>query len=202
VSEKTALVPLEERSVDFYGDTLVAALVRIDDQPVVYVPVRPLCDYLGLSWSGQYERMRRDPVLAEALRSVRVTRTETGERELICLPLEYLQRSPVEPKSLRLAISGEAKRLWSGRKTGVVPADRGEARIPGALALGVSKAHSPGPVRGGAHLPGRLAQGSRVSRSVMYPRLKPVGLRPVAPAWCFQKPCSQAHSSTTDRWGA
>ena len=85
-----ALVPLEERSIDFYGDALVAVLVEVDDRSQVYVPVRPLCAYLGLAWSGQYERIKRDPVLAEALRSVRVTRTEGGERGVVCLPLEYL----------------------------------------------------------------------------------------------------------------
>jgi len=85
-----ALVPLEERSIDFYGDALVAVLVEVNDRSQVYVPVRPLCAYLGLAWSGQYERIKRDPILAEALRSVRVTRTEGGERGVVCLPLEYL----------------------------------------------------------------------------------------------------------------
>ena len=41
-----------------------------------------------------------------------------------------------------------------------------------------------------------------MAHSVMYPWPKPVGLRPLAPAWCFQKPCSRARSSTTDRWDA
>src|SRR6476620_3340876 len=85
-----ALVPLDERQIDFYGDEIVAVLVEEGGQATVYVPLRPLCEHLGLSWSGQRERVLRDEVLAEALRPVRVTRTHAGERELACLPLEYL----------------------------------------------------------------------------------------------------------------
>lgn len=90
MASEDVLVPLEERNVDFYGDEITAVLVEAASGPDVYVPVRPLCGYLGLAWSGQYERIKRDPVLADALRTVRVTRTEAGRRETICLPLEML----------------------------------------------------------------------------------------------------------------
>lgn len=49
MSEENALVPLEQKSVDFYGDEIVAVLVEMNDQQQVLVPVRPICDYLGLS---------------------------------------------------------------------------------------------------------------------------------------------------------
>ncbi len=35
-------------------------------------------------------RLKRDPVLSEALRSVIVTITGTGKREVVCLPLKLL----------------------------------------------------------------------------------------------------------------
>ena len=61
------------------------------EQLQVYVPVRPICDYLGLSWSGQRERINRDSILASELRFVRVTRTKQGGNpDLLCLPLELL----------------------------------------------------------------------------------------------------------------
>lgn len=87
--EDKALIPTEQRAVDFYGDELIAVLINREP----YVPVRPICDYLGVSWAGQRERMLRDAVLSEVVSTVRVTRTE-GEREvsreLLCLPLKYL----------------------------------------------------------------------------------------------------------------
>lgn len=92
--ENDTLVPIEEKEVDFYGDTIVAVLVHQTDadEPEIYVPIRPITDYLGVSWSGQRERILRDPVLAEAYRGVRVTRTpeEGGTQEMSCLPIKYM----------------------------------------------------------------------------------------------------------------
>ncbi len=68
----TALTPIEVRTVEFYGDEIIGALVRTGDEAQVYVPIRPLCDYLGLAWSGQFERIKRDEVLSEAIKGVRV----------------------------------------------------------------------------------------------------------------------------------
>lgn len=98
MSEETkALVPIEEKQVDFYGDDITAALVETSDegQSEIYVPLRPICDYLGLDWSAQYRRTRRHPVLAKTINSVAMTATGLpgvgkGQRELICIKLEHL----------------------------------------------------------------------------------------------------------------
>lgn len=88
MSEK-ALQPIEQKIVTFYGDDLIA--VQIYDG-TIYVPIRPLCDLMGLSWSGQRERIIRDTILSEMARGVRVTRTpdQGGEQEMTCLPLDAL----------------------------------------------------------------------------------------------------------------
>jgi P22_AR N-terminal domain/ORF6C domain len=91
MSDETALVPIDERDIDFYGDEITTALVKVESQTQIYVPLRPICKYLGLSWSGQSERIKRDPVLSEEARFVRVSRTARGGNpELLCLPLEFL----------------------------------------------------------------------------------------------------------------
>ncbi len=92
MAESSALVPSAGRIVDFYGDPIQGLIVTVDDQPTVYVPLRPICGYLGLDWSGQYQRLRRDAVLREVVRSVVVTPTnpQGGDPELLCLPLEFL----------------------------------------------------------------------------------------------------------------
>jgi hypothetical protein len=91
LSDETALalVPVEERQVEFYGDQITAALVETTGQGTIYVPIRPMCDYLGLTWSSQLQRIKRDPVLSE-MQTVVVINTVQGPRETICLPLEYL----------------------------------------------------------------------------------------------------------------
>lgn len=87
-----SLVPIEEQTVDFYGDNITTALVDIDGCTMRYIPLRPICEYLGLSWSGQRERTMRDPVLSAEVALVRVTRTTAtgGIPDSLCLPIEFL----------------------------------------------------------------------------------------------------------------
>ena len=87
MSDGQALVPVEQKTVDFYGDTLVA--VRAGDG-TVYVPVRPICDVLGIDWNGQRRRINRDAVLAQEARGVDVTSTPGGRQSMVCLPLDYI----------------------------------------------------------------------------------------------------------------
>src|SRR5215210_2297627 len=91
-SENQALVPVDERTIDFYGDEVLGVIIEEDSERRIYVPIRPICDYLGLSWAGQRERIMRDEVLAESVRFVRVTRTNSkgGAPDLTCLPLDFL----------------------------------------------------------------------------------------------------------------
>src|SRR5690242_18401714 len=89
--KEAALLPIEERTVDFYGDEITTALVTVDSYPHLYIPIRPICEYLGLAWSGQRERINRDPVLSQEVKFVRVTRTnQGGNPNVICLPLEFI----------------------------------------------------------------------------------------------------------------
>ena len=91
MSSKSVLMPLDERRVEFYEDEVTAALVKVDGQKRVYVPLRPICDYLQINWSGQRQRLNRDPVLSEESRFVCVTHTNLGGNpNMLCLPLEFL----------------------------------------------------------------------------------------------------------------
>src|SRR5260370_998207 len=82
----------EDEPVAFYGDEITTAIIDVNGQPMMYIPLRPICDYLGLSWSGQRERTMRDPVLSEEVALVRVTRTTAtgGIPDSLCLPVEFL----------------------------------------------------------------------------------------------------------------
>lgn len=92
-----ALVPVEQRAVEFHGDRIVAVLAETNAGRVVYVPVRPLCDVLGVSWPAQFRRINRDPVLSEVAMSVTVTATHIGRptrarvtQDLLALPVDFL----------------------------------------------------------------------------------------------------------------
>jgi hypothetical protein len=88
--QSTAIVPAEQRAIDFYGDELIA--VR-DADGTVWVPIRPLCEALGVSRRGQMERIERDPILSEAAGGRRVTRPpeQGGPQDMACLPLKYVR---------------------------------------------------------------------------------------------------------------
>jgi hypothetical protein len=97
MSENKALVPVEQRNVEFYGDEILAVLVDDDGQQQIFVPIRPICDLLGIDWGGQYRRIKRNVVLSEALMSVDVTSTDIDPSDrrprtsvMVCLPLDYI----------------------------------------------------------------------------------------------------------------
>ena len=95
--EKTkALVPVEQKQVVFYEDEVTAVLVEQTGKLEVYVPIRPICELLGVDWPSQYRRINRDPVLSNKLTGVVVTTTPDpitgggGPQTTRCLPLDYL----------------------------------------------------------------------------------------------------------------
>lgn len=94
MSDEKALAPIEQKQVEFYGDELTAVLL---EDGMVYVPIRPICDSLGLDWSSQVKRINRDEILSEAAMSVVITTTDIDPKsrrphtsEMLCLPLDYL----------------------------------------------------------------------------------------------------------------
>jgi hypothetical protein len=85
MTEKSLSV-IEQRDVMFYDDEIIA--VRVEGG-AVYVPIRPICNLLELNWSGQRQRIQRDPVLSEAAIEC-VIHSINPRRGSLCLPLDYL----------------------------------------------------------------------------------------------------------------
>lgn len=81
-----ALIPIEQRDIDFYGDVITAVIAN---DGTVYIPVRPICENLGVSWPSQSNRINRDPILSD-VKGVFTTNTPGGQQPTVCLPLDYL----------------------------------------------------------------------------------------------------------------
>lgn len=94
MSEEQALIPIEQREIEFYEDEITAVLVEENGGRRVYVPIRPICDYLGVDWSAQRRRINRDLVLAHELTPCVVVTATQGQpdqrREVLCLPLDMI----------------------------------------------------------------------------------------------------------------
>lgn len=72
--------------VDFHGDTLFAE--RQEDGGVT-VAVKPIIERLGLDWSAQLQRIKRDEVLSVSMVIITME-TPAGMRETIGLPLNLV----------------------------------------------------------------------------------------------------------------
>jgi hypothetical protein len=85
------LVPIEQKAVQFYGDELTAVRTKAG---MVYIPVRPICQLLGVSWPSQRNRILRDPVLSDAAHNISVFVTNTQgqgqHRDMLSLPLDFV----------------------------------------------------------------------------------------------------------------
>ena len=94
---------VEEKTIVFYEDELIA--VKMKDGSI-YVPVRNLCDNLGIDWSAQRRRINRDVVLSDAIKVVAVTTTTSspegrggGVVDVTCLPCGTPSRARYYPSS-------------------------------------------------------------------------------------------------------
>jgi hypothetical protein len=90
-----AQIPSQMSQIEFYGDVLLVVLVEINGDRQAVVPLRQFCDYLGVDWSGQRQRLLRDEELASEVMSVAVTPTQIHKRgyynrPVLCLPLDLL----------------------------------------------------------------------------------------------------------------
>lgn len=55
-----------------------------------YVAIKPICSALGVSYSGQFERIKRDEILGELFVLARTTGADGKQYEMQCLPLEFV----------------------------------------------------------------------------------------------------------------
>jgi hypothetical protein len=81
-------VPLEQKEIDVHGDPVVA--LRTEDG-LIWVPIRHMCEALGVDRVGQLQRIQRDPVLSKSLTTLPITLSDGRTYEMDCLPLKYIR---------------------------------------------------------------------------------------------------------------
>lgn len=88
------LIPVEQKQIEFQGGEITAVMVQDENgRENVYIPLKPLVEGMGLNWSGQRQRIMKNPVLRDVCRSVGVTHTEpnrTRNIEMLCIPINHL----------------------------------------------------------------------------------------------------------------
>lgn len=73
-------------SVQFHNHTLT--VITHNNQQLV--AMRPVCEGIGLAWGSQRNRIMRDEVLGSTVFMMNTVAEDNKQRELLCLPLEYL----------------------------------------------------------------------------------------------------------------
>lgn len=74
------------QSVTFHNQEI--QVLNHDGKP--YVAMRSICENIGLAWNAQYERIRRNEILNSSVRMIRTEQVSGVQRDLLCLPLGYL----------------------------------------------------------------------------------------------------------------
>lgn len=73
--------------------TVVANINKIDvvviDNGVKLVPIKPICEALGIAHQSQFERIKTDPILSSTVTTSVTVGGDGKDREMTCLPLEF-----------------------------------------------------------------------------------------------------------------
>ncbi len=80
-------------------DEMLAARTETSE---IYLPVKPICTALGVSWTTQYRKIRADDVLMESVKTLRL-QTRGGRQNLVCMDVEAipLWLAEIEPDRVR-----------------------------------------------------------------------------------------------------
>ncbi|MEG9531655.1 phage antirepressor N-terminal domain-containing protein [Mannheimia indoligenes] len=70
----------------FFGSDIL--VINHNDKP--YVPMKQVAENIGLVWHAQFERLQRNEILNSSIRMIRMVAEDGKEREMVCLPLHYL----------------------------------------------------------------------------------------------------------------
>mgnify|MGYP000993865213 CR=1 FL=1 len=130
MTQTNSLIPLSQKTIDFYGDDLTA--VRADDSRI-YAGLTQMCSALGLDAQGQRRRIERHAVLSKGLKGVDKLSTPGGTQsgyvlraDLIPLWLSGIRvtavKEDIRPKLERFQEEAAAV-LWEAFQEGRLTAD-------------------------------------------------------------------------------
>lgn len=66
------------------------ALITFEQDGKHYTAMKPICENIGLAWEAQLARIKRDDILSSTMIVMIIVAEDGKQREMICLPIEYL----------------------------------------------------------------------------------------------------------------
>lgn len=58
--------------------------------PEQLVPIRPICDALGVDFASQYQRIKRDEIYSSTVVVTTMVASDGNDREMVALPMEFI----------------------------------------------------------------------------------------------------------------
>lgn len=73
-------------TVNFRGDELYG----FENDDGIFVALKPIVESMAMDWNGQYQRVKRDPILSEGMCVMHIPFGRGGAQEAVCLKLELV----------------------------------------------------------------------------------------------------------------
>lgn len=79
---------MNEKQITRINGVEIAAVTTEDGS--IFVPVKPICQALTIDFEGQRQRIARHYILGSTAFTLKAVAADEKEREMLCLPLEYI----------------------------------------------------------------------------------------------------------------
>lgn len=73
-------------TVNFRGDQLYG----FENDDGVFVALKPIVESMGMDWSAQLKRVKRDPILSEGMAIMATPFSRGGDQEAVCLKMDLV----------------------------------------------------------------------------------------------------------------
>ena len=73
-------------TVNFRGDDLYG----FENDDGTFVALKPIVESMGMDWNGQYQRVKRDPILSEGMCVMHIPFGRGGNQDAVCLKLDLV----------------------------------------------------------------------------------------------------------------
>ena len=68
----------------------VEIYAEVTENGQIFVPIKPICTAIGIDSEGQRQRIMRHHILSSTAFTLKAVAEDGKEREMLCLPLEYI----------------------------------------------------------------------------------------------------------------
>lgn len=68
----------------------VEIFAQVNENGQVYIPVKPICEAIGVNYESQYAKLKEHEILSSTIVLSTMVASDDRQREMVCLPLEYV----------------------------------------------------------------------------------------------------------------